>query len=142
MSAPSRISAIRSGSPRNLPTPITAARKFTWPSKTPIAPSRYLNAAIRLAPDQPYVYYLRGAAWYDRYMRASDLIQPKDLTRAIADFTKAIHYGPYFAGAYYARGLARSTNGEHDRAVEDFAQAVRLQPNNPQMAAALKRLMP
>ncbi len=101
-----------------------------------------LNAAIRLAPDQPYVYYLRGAAWYDRYMRASDSIEPKDLTRAIADFTKAIHYGPYFAGAYYARGLARSTNGEHDRAVEDFAQAVRLEPNNPQMAAALKRLMP
>ena len=75
-------------------------------------------------------------------MRASASIEPKDLTRAIADFTKAIHYGPYSAGAYYARGLARNTNGEHDRAVEDLAQAARLEPDNPQMAAALKQLKP
>jgi tetratricopeptide (TPR) repeat protein len=101
-----------------------------------------LSEAIRLAPDRPYVYYLRGTAWYDRYMRASGSIEPKDLTRAIADFTKAIHYGPYFAGAYYARGLARNTNGEHNRALEDLTQAVRLEPDNPQMAAALQQLKP
>jgi Flp pilus assembly protein TadD len=75
-------------------------------------------------------------------MRASASIEPKDLTRAIADFTKAIHYGPYFAGAYYARALARDTNGEHDRAREDLTQAARLAPDNPQIAAAVKQLKP
>jgi tetratricopeptide (TPR) repeat protein len=71
-------------------------------------------------------------------MRARASINPKDLERAIANFTKAIHIGPYFAGAYYARGLARSTNGQRDRAVADLAEAVRLDPKNPGMAAALK----
>jgi tetratricopeptide (TPR) repeat protein len=97
-----------------------------------------LSDAIRLDPNRPYVYYLRGAAWYDRYMRASASINPKDLERAIANFTKAIHFGPHFAGAYYARGLVRSTNGQHDRAVADLTEAVRLDPTNPEMAAALK----
>jgi tetratricopeptide (TPR) repeat protein len=88
------------------------------------------------------MYYLRGAAWYDRYMRASASIDPKDLERAIADFTQAIHFGPNFAGAYFARGLAHSTNGERDRAIVDLTEAVRLEPANQQMAAALKQLAP
>ena len=100
------------------------------------------SAAIRLAPERPYLYYLRGTAWYDRYMRASAAIDPKDLERAIADFTKAIHYGPEFAGAYYARAQVLSTNGERERAVADLTEAVRLEPKNEQMAAALKQLQP
>ena len=100
------------------------------------------SAAIRLAPDRPYLYYLRGTASYDRYMRASESIDPQDLERAIADFTKAIHYGPNFAGAYYARGLAHETNGDRERAVADLTEAVRLSPYHPDMNAALRRLEP
>jgi tetratricopeptide (TPR) repeat protein len=82
-----------------------------------------LDAMIALDPDSPVVYYMRGAARYDRYMRASALIDPEDLKRAIADFSKAIEKGPYYTEAYRARAMAEETDGQHELAAADLAKA-------------------
>lgn len=81
-----------------------------------------LDQAIRLT-SQPYLFYLRGMAWYDRYMRASERIDPQDLKRAIADFSDAIRMAPYYDDAYRARAAARATDGDREGAAADLAAA-------------------
>ena len=75
-------------------------------------------------------------------MRSAALMEKHDLDRAIADFTDAIRLDPNDADAYYARGLAFSTNGDRDHAVADLSEAVQLRPYSTQMIAALKQLKP
>jgi tetratricopeptide (TPR) repeat protein len=88
-----------------------------------------LDAMIALDPDSPvFVYYMRGTARYDRYMRASALIDPEDLKRAIADFSKAIEKGPYYTEAYRARAMAEETDGQHELAATDLAKAEGREP--------------
>jgi tetratricopeptide (TPR) repeat protein len=89
-----------------------------------------LNEAIRLT-SQPYLFYLRGMAWYDRYMHTSERIDPQDLKRAIADFSDAILMAPYYDDAYRARAAARATDGDAAGAAEDLAVADNKAP--PQM---------
>jgi len=99
-----------------------------------------LDEAIRRDPKRARDYYLRGSIRYDQYMGflGGGWIQKDDLERAIADFSEAIRLDDQTAAIHYARGLAESTNGQDDLAARDFADAVRLEPNNQQFAAALK----
>ncbi|MGE3150639.1 MAG: tetratricopeptide repeat protein [Pseudorhodoplanes sp.] len=101
-----------------------------------------LDAAIRLAPDAPVAYYWRGVLRYQQYMYAGGWIEKGDLTGAIADFTESLKRMPDFAQGFYMRGLAHNTNGDRERAIADLAEAVRLNPLQPDMIAALKALKP
>jgi Tfp pilus assembly protein PilF len=69
-------------------------------------------------------------------------IEKEDLQSAIADFGEAIRLDDQSADARYARGLAENTNGQGDLAARDFAEAVRLEPENRQFAEALKGVTP
>ena len=53
-------------------------------------------------------------------------------------FYECIRLDDQTAAVHYARGLAESINGQDDLAARDFADAVRLEPNNQKFAAALK----
>jgi tetratricopeptide (TPR) repeat protein len=75
-------------------------------------------------------------------MRAAAAIDKNDLEQAIADFTAAIRLNADDAAAYYARGLAFSTNGDRARAVADLTEAVRITPYVPERVAALQQLKP
>jgi tetratricopeptide (TPR) repeat protein len=99
-----------------------------------------LDEAINLDPKRGRDFYLRGSIRYDQYMGflGGGWIQKDDLDRAIADFGEAIRLDDQSAAAHYARGLAQGTNGQADLAARDFAEAVRLEPNNQKFAAALK----
>jgi cytochrome c-type biogenesis protein CcmH/NrfG len=56
--------------------------------------------------------------------------------------TDAIRLDAKNAAAYYMRGLAEFTNAHRDRAVADITEAARLDPQNPQFTATLKKIKP
>ena len=106
-----------------------------------------LDAAVRLdwprvEPNRTNAYYLRGAAHYDRYMYASEWVEPADLQKAIADFTEVIRLDPQRILAYRARGMAWNVNGNRDRAIVDLTKAVELNPFNTEMLAQLRQFKP
>ena len=47
---------------------------------------------------------------------------------AIDEYTTAIQLDPDYAGAYYDRGIAYSNLGQHQRAIEDYDQAILIMP--------------
>jgi tetratricopeptide (TPR) repeat protein len=116
--------------------------------------------AIRLRPHWDTAYSARGVAWYNfgAYDKAiPDLdeairLDPHDATSflslscrglclahtgnvklGIADLDEAIRLNVHDAAAVYYRGLVRHENGDDQRAIIDFEQAVRLAPNNKSM---------
>ena len=55
----------------------------------------------------------------------------KDYTKALQAFQEAIKAKPDFAEAYHGAGMSYGAMRRNDLAVENFRQAVRLQPNSP-----------
>src|SRR5262249_9799879 len=51
------------------------------------------------------------------------------------DHDEAIRLDPKFADAFYNRGNAYENKGDHDRAIANYSEAIRLNPTN--LAAAL-----
>ena len=104
------------------------------------------DQAIKLAPNDANAYYFRGTAYADQ----------GEYDRAIQDFTEAIRLFPNEANAYrsqgtairrviqglpavarfdldfvyYFRGNAYGHQGEYDRAIQDFTEVIRLNPND------------
>ncbi|MFL0760785.1 MAG: tetratricopeptide repeat protein, partial [Prochlorococcus sp.] len=54
----------------------------------------------------------------------------KDYQGAIADFNKAIEFGPQYAYAYYNRGITKSTLGHYREAIADFGMAIEIDPKD------------
>ena len=75
---------------------------------------------IKLCPDDPKVYYARGATLLDR----------GQLNAAIRDFDRATELDPSHADAYYRRGIARMHLGQYRRAVQDFDHFISLNPEH------------
>ena len=73
---------------------------------------------VRLAPESPRPYLLRGYAWTIR----------RDFDRAIADFETAICVDPDSAGSYLLRGTAWKELKRIDYALADVNEAIRLDP--------------
>ena len=103
------------------------------------------DEAIRPDPDLARAYYYHGVAWHAK----------REYDRAIADYDQAIRldpndpyltqaYGGYGVGyletkrylwksrlaeAYHGRGAAWHAKREYDRAIADYDQAIRLDPD-------------
>ena len=71
------------------------------------------DAAIKLAPDNAYLYFDRGN------LRCS----VKNYSHAIDDYTKAISLNPDIAEVYFNRGLAYLKLGNKQQAVADLSKA-------------------
>lgn len=54
----------------------------------------------------------------------------RDFPAAISNFTKAVDADPKYADAYRRRGAIYSDSGEHDKAIADFSEAIKLTPTN------------
>jgi len=82
------------------------------------------NRAIKLRPDDPFLYNNRGLAYFEL----------KKYDEAISDYTKAIELKPDYATAYYNRGLAYFKKGSwgnnepFKNAIADFSKAIELNP--------------
>ncbi len=112
------------------------------------------DAAIRLNPDNPFVYFWRGfanndSAKYDAALADCDTairLKPdfalayseRGVTKsrlghkiaATQDHDIAIQLRPDYAIFYYNRGLAKDNFKEHRAAINDYDTAIRLQPDD------------
>ena len=112
------------------------------------------DAAIRLNPDNPFVYFWRGfvnndLAKYDAALADCDTairLKPdfalayseRGVTKsrlgykiaATQDHGVAIQLRPDYAIFYYNRGVAKRKFGKYDAAIEDFDTAIKLRPND------------
>lgn len=68
------------------------------------------------------------AAGYAR--RGSASAARRDYEHALADLTHAIEMAPTEAGYFYERGMAYWSSARADKALEDFAQAIKLKPDD------------
>jgi tetratricopeptide (TPR) repeat protein len=80
-----------------------------------------MNAALKLQPGQPELYFLRGYA--HRSLGAN--------RRAIEDLTITIAGRPDNGRAYYNRGAAYNALGEYRNAIADQDKAIQLAPHDP-----------
>src|SRR5206468_4237365 len=81
---------------------------------------RYFNYLLRLSPRNPRLYYDRGLANH----------RMKHISQAADDFSKAIVLSPEYAGAFSARGHVYQDKGDLERAIADYSEAVRLNPQS------------
>jgi tetratricopeptide (TPR) repeat protein len=88
------------------------------------------SAAIALSPTYEAAYANRGSMY----------VQKGLYDQAITDETTAITFKSDDAEAYDSRGKAYEGKGLHDQAVADYQAALRLDPSNPYVKDALKRL--
>lgn len=77
------------------------------------------NAAIELAPGEPWAYLLRG----------NHFRKHNDLDRSDADYAEAIRRDPRYAAAYHNRGVNRYDRGQFDQAIADFSTAITVKPD-------------
>lgn len=84
--------------------------------------TRFLDAAIQLKPDYAIAYYKRGNAYRDL----------DQVSKAVDDYTQAIHFDSSMTSAYLNRGISLRYLGQPQRAVEDLTSGIE---SNPQMAA-------
>jgi tetratricopeptide (TPR) repeat protein len=65
-----------------------------------------------------------------KVLYGEDVSKFTDPREAIEYLNNAIKLKPDYASAYNARGVAYNNLSQHQRAIEDFNEAIRLQPNN------------
>ena len=73
-------------------------------------------------------------------VRGEALVKKRDYDGAIVAYTAAIDLVPDNAGHFNMRGLAYSSKGEDERALADYAQSSKLQPNFSQLPTTTVRL--
>ncbi len=71
--------------------------------------------------------------------KANEMKERGDLAGAIANYTKAIEKSPPNTALYYLRGITYATQEDHQRAFEDFAKGLELDPHNESLKVLLKQ---
>jgi tetratricopeptide (TPR) repeat protein len=82
-----------------------------------------IEVALRLDAADPILLLLRAIL---RCMQSDD---GESLAKAVQDCEQAIHHEPELAFAYVVRGFIRSLMKEYDKALLDYAEAIRLEPS-------------
>ncbi len=77
----------------------------------------YFNKAIEMNPKFASAYNRRGTIYY---------LYRENHDKAIQDFTKAIEIDPKYASAYVWRGGCYSEKGDYNKAIKDYATALRV----------------
>ena len=62
------------------------------------------------------------------FERGRDYSEQRDLMKAIEEYDEAIKHDPQYWDAYYFRGWAHFDLGQHEKAIEDFTEVIRINP--------------
>ena len=81
---------------------------------------RHYTEALALKPDDAYIYYNRGFAYFNK----------GETDKAISDYSKAIKFKSDNAEVYHHRGFAYFNKGETDKAISDYSKAIDFDPSN------------
>jgi tetratricopeptide (TPR) repeat protein len=64
----------------------------------------------------------------------------KDFRKATVMFTKAIHFNPAYAEAYYMRGLSFEQLGEYAKSIRDYTESLKIAPGYELAVVGLDRV--
>ncbi len=67
-------------------------------------------------------------------------MEQKKYAQAVHEFSMALAFDDKFVNAYFARGQALEKTGQKQKAIADYRQAAKLDPELRDAKAALKRL--
>ena len=84
------------------------------------------DRAISYNPLDAITYYYRGRARRER-----NSIEQDDIVGATEDYTRTIELDPQFSDAYYWRASLYYGQDKLEQAIEDFTQAIEIQPPAP-----------
>lgn len=120
--------------PRPLPT-LTSAQAYLERGKTYWETRQHeqaiadFTAALALDPALVEAYFYRGWSYHDGYYDAQRGGWQTFPTEALADYGQVIALDPANARAYNNRGLVHWDLNQNERAIDDFEQAVKLDPD-------------
>ena len=83
----------------------------------------YFTEAIKINPDNPELYIIRGDAYLGEYTQRAD-------KRAIKDYTRAIELTPDDSDAYVKRAVARTFYGDYKKVLRDLQSAQKIPCEN------------
>src|SRR5262249_47970981 len=93
------------------------------------------DEAIRLAPEDGRYYVSRGSVLYQKGQideeRGITDYQEGQLDRDLSDLSIGLRLAPEFSLGYFWRGLVLLEKKEFKKALDDFDQALRLNPDDP-----------
>jgi tetratricopeptide (TPR) repeat protein len=129
-SSPGEPSPVLLLSPRVDPTELGQVRVTLVPMEYKNI-ARTLTTLASILPLEAHTVALETTAQF----RAQDAFEhamcrpANDLPGKIADYSRALHYHPYYAEAFARRGGARIALGELDAGIADCDEAIRLAPD-------------
>ena len=84
------------------------------------------DKAIEIAPDDIEAYFNKGTM----YIECSDFSNAIEAFDEIIQHSKIIEHSKKGAALYHNRGYAHLGNKNHDKAIADFTEAIKLNPDN------------
>lgn len=92
-----------------------------------------LDGEVAIQPSDADLRFLRAKSLYARYAVAYKAGKAKDvrddIPQAIRDLDEVLARRPTFAEAYDYRGMLQATVGKYERALADYATALKLKPD-------------
>ncbi len=96
---------------------------------------RLLERSVQLDPNSAESWAWLSEIVMTEYLHHWNKVGKEDLKEADEAVGKAVTIDPNIAQAYYAQGLLRRAQGQHNGALESFSRALELNPNLPSALA-------
>ncbi|MEW6685674.1 MAG: tetratricopeptide repeat protein [Candidatus Edwardsbacteria bacterium] len=91
--------------------------------------------------DQEYNIQGRHFYWASAYNKTTRMVQHDSLDDALNNINNAIEIAPLRAEAYNLRGLILSKMGKDEEAEKDYAETIKIDPQNPDARLTLAELL-
>jgi tetratricopeptide (TPR) repeat protein len=98
-----------------------------------------LQAAEKLAPDNPYIHFLKGLSWLDVILEGREDDEIVDIEEALGHFKEALRLDPDYHEAREALGIALIEQEEYEEGVETLEPLVQADPSDVSLCRTFAR---